>query len=260
MQLVKFKDKIYTTQMLEDTLCALGVQRGDSICVHTEIWRFGIALQSKETFNKAILDIFVKICGDEGNVLIPTFTYSFCENKIFDVCNTPSKVGMLGDFFLKNGAIRTHCPIFSFAIKGKLAKELCQISNEALGKDSIFDKMLHLNSKILTFGNQYLGYTFVHFVESVANVPYRFDKTFSGILKDELGLESQKSVVYKVRHLDQDSILDYVKIAHFLKDLGILKVMEFGGGDIGVMDYKMAFNTLLEQFQKDSKFFLKESL
>ena len=95
-------------------------------------------------------------------------------------------------------------------------------------------------------------------MESLANVPYRFDETFSGIVLDEKGKTMRKSVIYKVQHLDRKSELDYKKIAHFLLDLGILRVVPFGGGEIGIMETQKVAQVVLEAFKKDFGVFLCE--
>lgn len=255
MNLFKFKDTIYSTEDLKNILNTLGITRGDSLCVHSELFRFGIPLLPKEVFNQTILQTLLELIGKKGNLLIPTFTYSFCKNEIFDVLHSPSLVGMLGQSFLQMQNVRrTHCPIFSFALKGNA--EFLQISDEVLGKGCTFEKLLQHHGKIITFGNPYLGYTFVHYLETIANVSYRFDKTFSGILRDEKGNKIFKSVVYRVRHLDQKSELDYRKIAHFLMDLGVLKTAPLGGGTLGVMESSKVAAIFLDMFAKGKNTFL----
>ena len=255
MDLLRFKDKIYTTQDLKKILRNLGIKEGDTLLVHTESFRFGIPLLSKEAFNQAICQAFIESCGKSGNVIIPTFTYSFCHKEPFDIIHSKSKVGNLGDSLLQLGGKRTTCPIFSCVIFGDLSKEM-RDCKEVLGKDSMFDKLLAHKGKILTFGNKYVGYTFIHYLESLANAPYRFDKTFSGITIDKKGNTTHKSVIYKVRHLDRKSELDYKKIAHFLLDLGILKVLKLGGGEIGIMESQKVAKAILEVFAKDWEYFL----
>lgn len=66
----------------------------------------------------------------------------------------------------------------------------------------------------------------------------------------------RKSVIYKVRHLDRKSELDYKKITHFLLDLGILRVLEFGGDEIGVMESQKVAKAILEVFARDYEYFL----
>lgn len=69
----------------------------------------------------------------------------------------------------------------------------------------------------------------------------------------------RKSVIYKVRYLDRKSELDYKKIAHFLLDLGILKIIPFGGGEIGIMETQKVAQVVLEAFKKDFSAFLCEN-
>lgn len=257
MKLWKFQGRVYATDDLKDCLHTLGITEGDSLCVHSELFRFGAPLLPKDLFNQAICQTFLNLCGKSGNLLIPTFTYSFCRNEVFDVLHSPSRVGMLGDYFLQMPHVRrTYCPIFSFALSGALSDDLLNIGVEVLGKDSIFDKLLRHNAKIITFGNIYLGYTFVHFLETIANVPYRFDKNFSGTIRDVFGRESTKNVIYRVRYLDQKSELDYQKVAHFLIDMGILRFAKFAGGIIGVMECQRVSEAILRALADDSATFL----
>ena len=257
MELWKFHSRVDSTDDLKNCLQSLGITEGDSLCVHSELFRFGVPMLSKDLFLQAICQTLLACCGTEGNLIIPTFTYSFCRNEVFDVLHSPSRVGMLGDSFLQMSHVRrTHCPIFSFALRGSLSDSLINIGIEVLGKDSMFDKLLQHNAKIITFGNPYLGYTFVHFLETIANVPYRFDKNFSGIIRDESNKESTKNVIYRVRHLDQKSELDYQKVAHFLIDLGILRLAKFAGGTIGIMESQRVSEAILRALAKDYAAFL----
>ncbi|WP_297811788.1 AAC(3) family N-acetyltransferase [uncultured Helicobacter sp.] len=255
MDWLRFKEKIYTTQDLQEMLRDLGIKEGDTLLVHTEFFRFGIPLLPREAFNQAICQAFIESCGKSGNIIIPSFTYSFCQNEPFDIVHSKSKVGNLGNSLLQLGGKRTSCPIFSCVIIGDLSEEMHDCK-EVLGKNSIFDRLLAHKGKILTFGNKYVGYTFIHYLESLANVPYRFDKTFSGILIDEKGKITHKSVIYKVRHLDSKSELNYKKVAHFFLDLGILRVLKFGGGEIGIMESQKVAKAILEVFAKDYEYFL----
>lgn len=256
MDLLKFKDKIYTTEDLKLALIALGIRQWDKLLVHTESFRFGIPLLPKVAFNQALCQVLIESCGEKGNVMIPTFTYSFCRNEVFDVLHSCSLVGNLGDSLLQLWGSRTHCPIFSFATLGSLKQELRQDYKEVLGQDCAFSTLLKHNGKIIMLGNKYVGYTFIHFLESLTNVPYRFDKRFNGILINEKGEKMCKSVIYRVRYLDRKSELDDKKIAHFLLDLGILKIIPFGSGEIGIMETQKVAQVVLEAFKKDFGVFL----
>ena len=50
--LFKYQDKKYTQNDLIKALCDLGIQKGDIICVHNEIYSFGIPLLPIKDFFK----------------------------------------------------------------------------------------------------------------------------------------------------------------------------------------------------------------
>ncbi|EOI4396612.1 AAC(3) family N-acetyltransferase, partial [Campylobacter jejuni] len=72
--------KKYSDKDLIDAFYQLGIKRGDILCVHTELMKFGKALLTKNDFLKTLLECFFKVLGKEGTLLMPTFTYSFCKN------------------------------------------------------------------------------------------------------------------------------------------------------------------------------------
>ena len=77
----------------KDILIALrnaGIDKSDDILVHSNLGFFGKLDGNKESvdycqsFAEAIFDII----GEEGTLIVPTFTYSFCWNEIFDLEKT----------------------------------------------------------------------------------------------------------------------------------------------------------------------------
>lgn len=74
------------------------------------------------------------------------------------------------------------------------------------------------NRKLVLFGSKIAGYTFSHFIEGKAHVPYRYFKNFSGKIIDEDGKILQKNIKYYVRKLDENSDLDVDKQVAILKN------------------------------------------
>ncbi len=73
--------KKYSDKDLIDAFYQLGIKRGDILCVHTELFNFGIPLLFRNEFLQTILDCFFEVIGKEGTLIMPTFTYSFCKMK-----------------------------------------------------------------------------------------------------------------------------------------------------------------------------------
>ena len=254
MNLFSYKDKIYSTQELMATLKTLGINKNDDINIHSELLLFGKPLLSKESLCKEIISVFKEATN---TIIMPTFTYSFCNNEIYDTEDSPTKMGILNEYFrCSSGVYRTLCPIFSFAIFGDYKKYI-SASNDVLGQDSIFNLFYKNKAKNILFGNIFKGYTFFHHIESVLQVPYRFQKEFKGIIKNKNTKYNHK-IIYYVRHLQQKSEIDYKKLANFLLDNNSLKYTDFAGAKIGVIDLQKAHNSIAITLKENPYYFLRQ--
>ena len=90
-----------------------------------------------------ILDFFLQVLCSEGTVLVPTYTYSFCENQIFDVKNTPSTIGPVTEFFRKQkNILRSKDLIFSVAVIGpKKENFLVKLPYTCSGQDGVYIRL-----------------------------------------------------------------------------------------------------------------------
>ncbi|TXE89995.1 aminoglycoside N(3)-acetyltransferase, partial [Campylobacter volucris] len=173
----------------------LGIKKGDILCVHSELFKFGTPLLKKNEFLQTIIDCFFEAIGKEGTLIMPTFTYKFCKDGIYDKLNSKSEVGILTEYFRKwGGVIRTNDPIFSFAIKGAKQDLFLQDTKSCFGENCVYDILWKNSGKIILFGTHLVGYTFTHFIEEMVKVPYRYFKNFSGILIDESGKQNNKNI------------------------------------------------------------------
>lgn len=228
-------EKTINVMDLYETLELLGVKKNDVICVHSHLMSFGKPMLKKQDFLGAIVKVLFESIGECGTLIMPTFSYSFCKNEVFDIQNTPSDVGVLTNYFRTiNYVRRTWHPIFSFAISGAKTEDYLDIGPDAFGLDSVYGKMLRDKGKIVMVGDN-KGYTFYHLAEEHLNVNYRFFKNFSGtIITPEKKYET--SVPYFVRYLDRKSILDEKKLSQFLLETKCQKQIEFANGTVSVVD------------------------
>ncbi len=121
-----------------------------------------------------------------NTIAVPTFTYSFCKNKKFDLIKSPSEVGIFTEYFrIQENVVRSNHPIFSIAAKGKYAKILTDnLSNSSTGDGSIFEKLKVFDAYILFFGSGFIqSCTFLHYIEQCKKVNYRYSKYFRGKAK-----------------------------------------------------------------------------
>ncbi|MCV3431337.1 AAC(3) family N-acetyltransferase [Campylobacter lari] len=255
--LFKNQDKIFYKQDLIKALKNLGIKQGDILFIHSEIYNFGIPLVTPKKLLRIFLDCFFEVIGKEGTLIMPTFTYSFCDGKDYDKINSKTKVGVLNEFFrLQPGIKRTNDPIFSCAIKGAKEDLFLQDHDSCFGENSVFDILTKNNGKIILFGQLWMGVTHIHYIEEKAQVSYRYFKEFQGNIIQEDQNKLPKKIKYFVRNINKPSIIDLVKLLTFLQKNNNLKISNFSHANIAVIDTLPFFESCVEILKHDEKYFL----
>lgn len=255
-ELIKAGNQILYKEDLYNKLRQLGVKNGDVICVHSQIFSLGKPMLDKDVFLKTIIDVFKELIGDDGILIMPTFSYSFCSDKLYDVLLSESTVGVLTEYFRNMSDVsRTEHPIFSFAIWGKRKNEYMDIGPDAFGLDSVYGKMIRNGGKMIMFGAN-KGYTFYYLAEERVNVSHRYFKNFRGQIKKLNGLIRTINIPYYVRDLKIKSDMDEEKVSDFLLSEGLQKQIDFGKGSIGVFECRPTYEKLVEALIEDERRFL----
>jgi aminoglycoside 3-N-acetyltransferase len=187
-KLFKNTDGVWSTygDVLE-SLKSVGASECDLLFVHTDIM-FGIP--SKELKRKEYLDALYNVLLDlgVGTLVFPAFTYSFCNHESFDVRNSRTDMGILNEYIRKQPNVRRSLdPLLSMIVTGKQDTIFNgDLGHHSLGEGSGFDRIHHTpNVKFLCLGAEFSEYfTYVHYVEKIKNVPYRFDMPFTGTIID----------------------------------------------------------------------------
>ncbi len=169
-----------------DILSALrnaGVRIGDCLFVHSSASAFGWIEGGESTVIEALLEAI----GSDGTLLMPTFTVPFNSfegtlNKSrryrpYDPCDASQAwVGSIPRAFLvMPGVIRSQHPSHSVAGIGPLAAACLEAHREddpPTGISSPFAKLVDCKAKILYFGCSLASSTFLHYLETVADLPY----------------------------------------------------------------------------------------
>ena len=71
--------------------------------------------------------------------------------------------------------------------------------------------------------------TFVHYVEYMADVPYRFSKEFTGTYTEESGRKLQRTYQYPARKLELGSVEKFNRIGRKLEEQGAAESCELNG-------------------------------
>ncbi|MDG2088405.1 MAG: AAC(3) family N-acetyltransferase [Arenicellaceae bacterium] len=206
----------------------IGLSTGDSIVCHSALFKLG----KIEGGVQSILSTIIDTIGETGNFITPTFTYSFMRNEIYDVDNSPSTVGILGDIVRNsNESVRSLDGNFSWSALGKDRENLMRIdTKESFGKNSFFDKLRGKNGKCLLLGVDFDALPFFMFLEKEQEVPYRYNKKFNGKIK--VGDLTRKDYfVHYVRDENLNPISARLKIGDIIKSDSRCKISKIGYGE-----------------------------
>jgi len=187
------------------TFVGLGARRGDVVFSHSNIAFFGLprGQQSAAGAVETILGGIFDAIGDEGTLVVPTFTYSFAKDQVFDREHSTSTCGTFAEAVRKrSGASRSSDPLFSVAAIGARASDFtADAPAECFGPDSVWARLIAADALIANL-NLDAGSTLVHHVEKRLGVPYRHDKTFSGTIVEN-GKQRSAQAIYFVRDLER---------------------------------------------------------
>lgn len=191
----------------KDFLNGLNIQEGDLVEIASDLLSILLYCRNKKLKFDAnkLIDELKQMVGNEGTIMIRTFSWDFCNKHFFDYNNTPSQTGSLGNYALKREDFkRTKHPIYSWSVCGKYKNDLLSLNNkEAFGWNTPFDFIEKHNGKLLVLGNiTGTAITIGHHWEKLVNVPYRKEKIFEGVYIDENNKSSIRNYSMFVRPLN----------------------------------------------------------
>lgn len=152
----------------------LGIKNGDIVLVHSSFKSLGEVEGGAET----VISGFLEAIGEEGTLVFPTFTQKDFGNayKTWHI-DKESDTGYLTNYFRKReGSVRSDQATHSVAVSGRLKYELTKthghtskrfgsMGDTPFAPDSPWEKMYHMNAKIVMLGVDPLYITFRHYAE-----------------------------------------------------------------------------------------------
>ncbi|WP_421252901.1 AAC(3) family N-acetyltransferase [Aeromonas jandaei] len=217
-------------EALSHTLSTLGIARGSALMVHSDAMAVAqFPGQSNNAGMHAFWSGIQECLGDEGTLLVPTFTYSLTRQVCFDRATSPSEVGLMTELFRTLPDVgRTRDPLFSMAVWGAGGDEIITAGgHDCFGQDSPFAWLAAHDGWIAGFACHPDRITFTHYVEQQLGVDYRFMKRFEGEVCDG-GDVRPWYCDYFVRRLDLASEIDLSRLVDALKSQGKWRQALFG--------------------------------
>jgi aminoglycoside 3-N-acetyltransferase len=260
IDLFKNTDGVWSTYSdVLERLKSVGASECDLLFVHTDIM-FGIP--SKELKRKEYLDALYNIFLDlgVGTLVFPAFTYSFCNHESFDVRNSRTDMGVLNEYIRKQPNVkRSLDPLLSMIVTGKQGDIFDgDLGHHSLGEGGGFDRIHHTpDVNFLFLGAEFSEYfTYVHYVEKMMNVPYRFDMPFTGTIIDYDGN------AYEDTHYIHTGCggVTPAPFYHFKEHLlcnGMMRTARLGDAEITCLSEEDAYREIKGKLQENIHYFLE---
>ncbi|MFT3886338.1 MAG: AAC(3) family N-acetyltransferase [Flavobacteriales bacterium] len=199
---------------------------------------------------RQLLEAFRTAVGEEGTLLVPTYTFDLPDGAHFDRRNTPPISGALGVAALAHPAFgRTPHPLHSFAVTGAGSHELMASQEPgSFGPGSPFAFLYRQHGLLVTLDlpvNNAL--TFAHFVEEREQVPYRVRRTLSFRYTDLDGRTDRRTFIIQAKKPGHH--MDFTPMERILEQGGALRRGVVDGTRWIVIDLAKAYPLIAADLQ-----------
>jgi aminoglycoside 3-N-acetyltransferase len=248
-----------TNTSLRDALLAVGADECNVLYIHSGS-TFGAPARGLS--RRQLLEELVEVLRGLGvpTLCMPTFTFSFCNGEAFDRQRSRSAMGALNEHFRQlPDAERSLDPLMSVAALGADLDLVRDLGVQSIGRDSTFDKLAHRDGVKFLFLGVRPGacFTYMHYLEWKARVPYRYDREFVGQVIDA-GVSETVTKQLFVRYngvFASDASFDYEAK---LLDLGHLRDVPVGASTVSCMPRAESEDLYLELLASDPNYFITE--
>jgi aminoglycoside 3-N-acetyltransferase len=232
----------YSHSELIEAIGSAGIARGDVVSLQVSLGRIGLPMgmgtepvvtpPDMTIVANYIINAFLEVITPSGTLIVPTYTYSIGRGDIYEVESTSSAIGNFTEVFRRRAAMRSRDPMLSnCGIGPKSARVLSGIERTCYGKGSTFDYLRQVNAKIVTLGVPLRYATFRHHIEEMAGVPFRFNKKFTGTIRQH-GKDNTETWDYFAAPYKSNCQPDGEALAELAIEDGLVGISKIGRGSI----------------------------
>ena len=254
-------DNAIDAKALRDALVRIGAGDCKTLFIHSDVM-FGRPAPgfNRREYLAALYEIIESLAVPQ--IIVPTFTYSFCNREDYDVISSKTSMGVFNEYVRKlPGRYRTDDPLLSISVPDNLADHFSKLGNHSLGYDSGLDRLHQMEDvKFLFFGAEMAEcFTYVHYVEKILDVPYRFDMPFEGNIIREDGTREHRRQYIHTQCKGVKLPLKYLYFENEMEDRGYLKKQRIAEKTVACISEKDAFREIREHIHNDAFYFVEGS-
>jgi aminopeptidase-like protein/aminoglycoside N3'-acetyltransferase len=199
-----------------------------------------------------------EVIGQDGTMLLPAFSFSFDKSEDFDVRNTPGMQGAWSysldfiEYFRRlPKVVRSIDPILSVAGFGPHAEKLfTRLPNTSFGKDCLYERLLKSGGKICGIGAGLAESPFLHYVEEMQGVPFRYKKLFTGYI-GENGKRSKQGWISSVPIQAENGLPNGTRVEKMARRENLSRVVDVGMGEIVCIDCRSFYELISREIARD---------
>lgn len=218
-----------TKDEIELALQHLGLPKGATVLVHCSLSSLGLTIGEEGM----IIDVILDAVGEEGTVVMPTFTYRTVtrDKPFFDVKRTRSELGWTSESFrLRHGAFRSLHPTHSFAAIGAKAEYITrnhENSPTPCDRSSPLGKLIQLDGYTLLMGVGEEADSLHHAIEEWLDIPHRFGE--QEVAFHVTGNQGEERIVHTKMHGPIPNRRNFERL--FLKE-GVMREAKIGSASV----------------------------
>jgi aminoglycoside N3'-acetyltransferase len=193
------------------------------VVVYSGIWtfghRFGLPIAD---IPRALVEGMLEELGAEQTLLLPSYTYGYTRTRRYSPEESPPETGVLPAAMLKYlHPVRSRSALNSFLAIGPRSHELAAIRGSTLwGEGSLKAYFQSQHARMVVLGLPWKDACgFLHRIEEVCDVPYRYHKTFHGIWTGPAG-EKEWSETMFVRPLTLLPVFQWQLVDELVRSRG----------------------------------------
>lgn len=217
--IIQKTNEFQSTETLVKQLHSLGIQKGDSIMVHSSLSRMGWIAGAEQ----AVVEAFMQVVTPKGTIVMPAQSTANSEPSYWSLPPIPEAwqqslrdampafdphltslrgMGKIAECFLRHpDTIRSDHPAHSFMAWGHNAEQWMNSHplESSFGLDSPLGKMYQTSVKIVLIGVDYDSCTALHLSEYLANQKYYFEQGASILINGK-----RQWVTYNMLDVDSE--------------------------------------------------------
>ena len=227
--------------------------------VHTDISKIDLGILRNSKYGTKPQNRVINYLDKQlnyGELWFPAYNYNFGGTRKFNPHQDGTSVGAVNSAVLNMpNSVRTFTPIYSHVGFGSVLSPKIKELYKPFDLGSEFEELLNVDAQVLFLGANFNSFTFLHYIEEVNKIDYRYTKTIAGVL--EIKEKTHRtSLELKVRPLGRNLNYDWSKIEKDLRENNVIRTVTGIATKNMVLNMSASLKLITKLIKKDPYYLL----